>query len=232
MKNIPDKTIDMILTDLPYGMTNCRWDREIPFEPLWEQYLRIIKDRGAICLFGMQPFTARIIQSRPKLFRYCWYWRKNIATNFASSKFQPLRCIEEICVFYKKAPKYNPQGVAVLDTPVKCCGKSKPTHGDSVYHGLGRDTLRTVEHYPKNLIEFKKERGFHPTQKPVALLEYLIRTYTDRGELVLDSCMGSGSTAIAAIRAGRSFIGFETDAKYYSAALERIQTEYVNNKFM
>ena len=224
MAMYPNRSIDMILSDLPYGITDCRWDSLLPFNKLWKQYLRIIKDNGAIVLTACQPFTTRLISSQPKIFRYCWYWYKNMVTGFAFAKHQPLRCIEEVCVFYKHAPTYNPQGIIVLDKPIKCRGKPIPKHGDSVYRmdgSLGKDTETCIVHYPRQLLEIKCERGLHPTQKPVALFEYLIRTYTNPGELVLDSCMGSGTTAVACIRSGRKYTGFETDPEYYKTAIER-----------
>ncbi len=225
MNRLPDHSVDMILTDLPYGITGCRWDSLLPFDQLWAQYLRVIKDRGAICLTSAQPFTTKLISSQPKLFRYCWYWYKNMPTGFTFAKYQPLRCIEEVCVFYKHAPVYNPQGIIVLDKPIKNRAKHNPAHGDSVYHtdSLGKDIETYIIHYPRQLLEVKCERGLHPTQKPVALFEYLIRTYTNPGELVLDSCMGSGTTAVACIRSGRKYTGFEMDHTYYHIATERIK---------
>lgn len=225
MNMYPDHSIDMILTDLPYGVTDCRWDSLIPFPALWNQYLRIIKDSGAIVLTACQPFTTRLISSQQKLFRYCWYWSKNMATGFTFAKKQPLRCIEEVCVFYKHMPTYNPQGIIVLDKPIKNRGKHVPAHGDSFYGtrgSLSHDTETWVIHYPRQLLEVKCERGLHPTQKPVALFEYMIRTYTNPGELVLDACMGSGTTAVACIRSGRNFTGFETDPQHYQTSIQRI----------
>ena len=227
MTMYPDKSIDMILSDLPYGITDCYWDSLLPFPELWKQYLRIIKDNGAIVLTSAQPFTTRLISSQPRLFQYCWYWYKNIPTGFAFAKKQPLRCIKEVCVFYKHAPTYNPQGIIVLDKPVHRRGKHQTARGDSAYKmdgSLSHDTETRIVHYPRQLLEIKCERGLHPTQKPVALFEYLIRTYTNPGELVLDSCMGSGTTAVACIRSGRKYTGFEMDKKYYQAALKRINT--------
>lgn len=226
MNMYPDRSVDMILCDLPYGITNCRWDCMIPFPNLWRQYLRVIKDNGAIVLTGAQPFTTRLIGSQPRLFRYCWYWYKNMATGFAFAKHQPLRCVEEICVFYKHAPTYNPQGIILLDRPIRRRGKAIPAHGDSVYRtdgSLSHDTETRVTHYPRQLLKIKCERGLHPTQKPVELFEYMIRTYTNPGELVLDNCMGSGTTAVACIQSGRNFTGFETDGKFYQTAVQRIE---------
>lgn len=225
MNMYPDKSIDMILCDLPYGMTGCRWDSIIPFDLLWNQYCRIIKDNGAIVLTATQPFTTKLIGSSPKMFRYCWYWYKNQPTGFANSKKQPLRCIEDVCVFYKHQPTYNPQGIIVLDKPIKNHGKHPPAHGDSVYKmdgSLFHDTETCIVHYPRQLLEVKCERGLHPTQKPAALFEYLIRTYTNPGGLVLDTCMGSGTTAVACINSGRNYTGFEMDPKYYEISNCRI----------
>jgi site-specific DNA-methyltransferase (adenine-specific) len=226
MSMYPDHSIDMILTDLPYGVTDCRWDSLIPFPDLWRQYLRVIKDNGAIVLTAAQPFTTRLISSQPKLFRYCWYWYKNMATGFTFAKHQPLRCVEEICVFYKRAPTYNPQGVILLDRPIRRRGKAIPAHGDSIYRmdgSLAHDTETRVTHYPRQLLKVKCERGLHPTQKPVELFEYMIRTYTNPGELVLDSCMGSGTTAAACAQSGRNYTGFEKDPAYFKCATERAE---------
>ena len=227
MSMYPDHSIDMILSDWPYGITDCRWDSLLPFNEIWKQNLRIIKDNGAIVLTAAQPFTTQLISSQPKLFRYCWYWHKNMSTGFTFAKHQPLRCIEEVCVFYKHAPTYNPQGIIVLDKPIKNHGKSDPGRGNCVYHSdsLCKDTETYIVHYPKQLLEIKCERGLHPTQKPVALFEYMIRTYTNPGELVLDNCMGSGTTAVACIRSGRKYTGFEMDPKYYAVAEKRISSE-------
>ena len=228
MSMYPDHSIDMILCDLPYGITGCRWDSLIPFPELWHQYFRIIRDNGAIVLTACQPFTTRLISSQSKLFRYCWYWHKNMPTGFANAKKQPLRCMEEVCVFYKHLPTYNPQGIIVLDKPIKNRGKHLPAHGDSVYQmdgSLAHDTETCIVHYPRQLLEVKCERGLHPTQKPVALFEYMIRTYTNPGELVLDNCMGSGTTAVACIRSGRGFTGFEMDPQHYQTAGRRIEYE-------
>jgi len=224
MQRINDKSIDLILTDLPFGVTACKWDNIIPFPSMWEQYNRIIKDNGAIVLFAIQPFTTKLINSNMKNFRYCWYWKKNNKTGFASSKYQPLRCIEDICVFYKKAPKYNPQGLKKLEKPY-----IKKRQTGSVYDSgsLSKKTVRKYTNYPVHLLQFNNEainhkERFHPTQKPLALCEYLIKTYTDAGEIVLDSCAGSGTTLLAAKRTGRQYIGFETDPSYYEIALKRL----------
>ena len=221
----PDHSIDMILCDLPYGITDCRWDSLIPFPDLWRHYLRVIKDNGAIVLTASQPFTTKLISSQSRLFRYCWYWNKNMATGFTFAKHQPLRCVEEVCVFYKHAPTYNPQGLIILDKPILKRGKKIPPHGDSIYRkdgSLSKDTETRITHYPRQVLEIRCERGLHPTQKPVALFEYLIRTYTNPGDLVLDNCMGSGTTAVACIQSGRNYTGFETNPQYFHVAENRI----------
>lgn len=222
MMKIPDKSIDLILCDLPYGITDCKWDTVIPFPELWEQYRRVIKDNGAMVLFSAQPFTTALIQSNIKDFRYCWYWLKQQVTGFAYARYQPMRRVEDICVFYRKKPTYNPQGlIAISDQRVKKTKDRKP----GVYSvPKNYEYIPRFTNWPKNVLEFGSERGLHPTQKPVALLEYLIRTYTNEGETVLDNCMGSGSTGVAAKRTGRHFIGIELSEHYFNIAKQRIKT--------
>ena len=207
---------------MPYGTTACKWDSVIPFEPLWEQYNRLIKENGAIVLFSAQPFTTKLIQSNIKNFRYCWYWKKNNVTGGQFAKVQPMRCIEDICVFYRKKPTYNPQGLKRLDNLRIHKGNTKT----KVYKWRGTNSIQEYTNYPNHLIEVKTDvtnkNRLHPTQKPVKLLEYLIRTYTNEGETVLDNCMGSGSTGIAAVNTNREFIGIELDSKYYDIAEQRI----------
>jgi site-specific DNA-methyltransferase (adenine-specific) len=222
MKNIPDKSVDMILCDLPYGTTNCKWDTIIPFKELWEQYNRVIKADGAIVLFSAQPFTTKLITSNFKQFRYCWYWLKNQATGFTFAKYQPMRKVEDIVVFYNIKPTYNPQGLRVLENAKP--KKKKAPARESIYkmNTLLKEYTPKFTNYPKNVLEFNTERGLHPTQKPVLLLEYLIKTYSNEGEIVLDNCMGSGSTGVACVNTGRKFIGIELDIKYFDIAKERI----------
>jgi site-specific DNA-methyltransferase (adenine-specific) len=215
MKDIPDKSIDMILCDLPYGTTACKWDSIIPFEPLWEQYERIIKDNGAIVLFGSEPFTSFLVMSNLKMFKYCWYWKKNNHSNPFLAKTQPLRIVEDILVFYKKLPTYNRNTQATNKISRSCNSQNYGGRESVVY-------TQTETGYPKNLLEFNSETGLHPTQKPVALLEYLIKTYTNEGETVLDNCMGSGTTAVACINTNRNFIGIELDPEYFKIAEKRI----------
>lgn len=222
MSNIPEKSVDLILCDLPYGTTACKWDSIIPFEPLWKQYNRIIKENGAIVLFAAQPFTTKLIHSNFKDFRYCWYWKKRNVTGFSYARYQPMRCIEDICVFYKKMPKYKPQGLVKLEKPRVRNGKKR---NDGVYdsESLSNPHKSFFTNFPKHLIEFPKDaNNVHPTQKPVALLEYLIKTYTSAGDTVLDNCMGSGSTGVACVNTKRKFIGIEKDNKYFETAKQRI----------
>ena len=182
MKDIPDKTVDMILCDLPYGTTDCKWDCIIPFEDLWNQYNRVAKDNAAIVLFSAQPFTTKLIHSNIKNYRYNWYWKKNNKTGHTFAKYQPMRQIEDICVFYKKMPVYNPQGVIELENPKI---RKKKACEDAVYKIDKKDSISITrfKNYPSNILEFKnktdRSKRFHPTEKPVSLLEYLINTYTN-----------------------------------------------------
>lgn len=212
----------------PYGVTAAVWDKIIDFEKLWEQYNRIIKDNGTIVLFAIQPFTTKVIQSNLKDFRYCWYWKKNYSTGFTYARYQPMRLIEDICVFYKNFPTYNPQGLKKVENPVKRKGKNSVLYD----HSLNNDYETKYTNYPRHLLEFKgvnyKERT-HPTQKPLKLLEYLIKTYTNENDVVLDNCMGTGNTGIACVNTGRDFIGFELDKVYYRIAEKRIYERSVSN---
>jgi site-specific DNA-methyltransferase (adenine-specific) len=222
MKKINDESIDMILCDLPYGTTACKWDIVIPFEPLWEQYERIIKDNGAIVLTASQPFTTKLIDSNIELFRYCWVWNKKISGNPLLAKHQPLKVHEDICVFSKKRHNYYPQ--------MRKGKMRKKGGGRSKLFDMEMNAKYSDEYYPISIIEFSNaKRGVHPTQKPVALFEYLIKTYTNEGETVLDNCMGSGTTAIACLNTNRQYIGFENDKKYFDLANERINT-YLKEK--
>lgn len=219
MKQIPDHSVDMILCDLPYGTTSCKWDTVIPFEPLWEQYNRIIKNNGAIVLFGTEPFSTELRHSNLKMFRYDWIWNKNRFVNFAAAKKQALKIHEIISVFYKKQCIYNPQGVIAINKTTRQGAVTSDIIGKQKRK---REYQQTMTNYPRSIIEFKSELGLHPTQKPVALLEYLVKTYTNPGDLVLDNCMGSGSTGVACVNTGRDFIGIELDPDYFRTAKERI----------
>jgi len=220
MKDIPDKSIDMILCDLPYGTTACKWDVVIPFEPLWEQYKRVIKDRGAIVLFGSEPFSSYLRMSNIKQFKYDWIWDKKKGGNPLLSKIQPIKVTETISVFHSGIyyPIMTPR-----DKP-KSRGSNKGFLSETTNNAFTEDKTYT-EYYPKNIIEVSNAsqvNKLHPTQKPVALLEYLIKTYTIEGETVLDNCMGSGSTGVACINTKRNFIGIEKDDKYFEIAKSRI----------
>ena len=224
MKEIPDGSIDMILCDLPYGTTKCKWDTIIPFEPLWEQYERVIKENGAIVLTARQPFTSLLILSNLKIFRQTWVWDKVISTNFMNARKMHMQGFEDIVVFYKKLPTYNPQmeeGIPYKDkrnipyrTKTEALGSRAPYLPQN----------NKGERYPRGIIRISARNNspLHPTQKPVALFEYLIKTYTNEGEVVLDNCIGSGTTAIACINTGRNYIGIELDEHYVEIARRRI----------
>ncbi|MGE6515209.1 DNA-methyltransferase [Lysinibacillus sphaericus] len=224
MKYIPDKSVDLILADLPYGTTNCKWDSIIPFELLWEQYERIIKDNGAVVLTASQPFTSKLVMSNPKLFRYEWIWKKgNHVTGFPNANRMPLKNHENVCVFYKKLPTYNPQGVEYVKPKVvirnspqmKVLGNSNET--------LNKPHVIKKKNFPKSVVDFPRDSGtFHPTQKPVSLFEYLIQTYTNEGDTVLDNCMGGFTTAVACDNNNRPWIGFELEPEYCEKGQERI----------
>ena len=224
MKLIPSGSIDAIITDPPYGTTQCKWDSVIPFKPMWEQLSRIIKPNGAILLFGSEPFSSALRMSNIKNYKYDWVWEKSKATNFLNAKKQPLRAKENILVFYKKQPTYNPQM-----TKGKSYNKGirKKQTKDDVYGSFNQTEVKSEgNRYPRDVLYFKtaetEGKTFHKTQKPVKLMEYLIKTYTNENETVLDFTMGSGSTGVAAKNLNRSFIGIEMDNKYFEIAKERI----------
>ncbi len=230
MNDIPDKSIDMILCDLPYGTTACKWDVVIPFEPLWEQYKRIIKDRGAIVLFASQPFASALVMSNIEWFKYEWVWDKVVGSNFVNSKRMPLKANENILVFYNKQPTYNPIMEDREKKNERKSGKSKIK--ENRINGVPQIVTDTTSKpkYPINIIrvnrlnkELNSKYVIHPTQKPIQLLEYLIKTYTIEGETVLDNTMGSGSTGISCLNTNRNFIGIEKDDKYFEVAKKRIE---------
>lgn len=217
---IEDKSIDMILCDLPYGTTACKWDTIIPFKPLWREYERIIKDNGAIVLTGSQPFTSTLVMSNPKMFRYEWIWEKDQAPNFLMAHKQPLKKHENICIFSKNQTVYNPQMMG----NEKRIQRRAPDEITEVYGGkLSRDSL-SVYHgrFPNSIIKFNRERGLHPTQKPVKLFEYLIKTYTNEGDLVLDNCAGSGTTGVACEITNRNSILIEKEPNYCDIIRNRL----------
>ena len=234
MKEIPDGSVDLILTDPPYGTTACKWDSVIPLEPMWEQLKRIIKPNGAIVMTASQPFTTILIHSNLKMFKYCWYWKKSKPNGWQHSKNRPMTAIEEVCVFSKsptghisqlgdRRMMYIPQGVS-------CAGVKTVKE---VWHGrsMGARPNQIGKQYeaqtgfPNNVLEYNNVTGkkaVHPTQKPVALMEYLIKTYTNEGETVLDFTMGSGTTGVACKNLNRKFIGIEKDETYFKIAQDRI----------
>lgn len=219
MREIPDKSIDMILCDLPYGTTANKWDSVLPFAPMWENYERTIKDNGAIVLFAQCPFDKMLGMSNKKMLRYEWIWQKPQGTNFLSAKKMPLKKHENILVFYKKSPTYNPQMMAGKPYTRGKSSHYSTNYGQYVATGSENHGTR----YPTTVLNFKKDKErLHPTQKPVPLLEYLVKTYTNAGEIVLDNCMGVGSTPIACVNTDRRYIGFELDQDYFDIAKNRI----------
>ena len=230
MKEIPDGSVDMVMTDPPYGTTACKWDSVIPLEPMWEQLKRIIKPNGAIVMTASQPFTTALIASNMKSFCFCWVWNKCFAGNFVQAKRQPLKDHEDIVVFSKtgKQPKYNPQMIK-RDNPITKGGNKQstaiPIAQTNAANSFGTSNKVYDLKYPTSQIKFSSRvgRGLHPTQKPVALMEYLIKTYTNEGETVLDFTMGSGTTGVACVNLGRSFIGIEMDENYFNIASDRIK---------
>lgn len=229
MKDIPDGSIDMILCDLPYGTTKCSWDVLIPFEPLWEQYNRVIKDNGVICLFGQEPFSSFLRVSNINNYKYDIYWEKERLTNINQVKKRVGKTIETISIFYKKQCTYNPQMIKYNGQP-----RTNKVKNGKMGVLTDQQEKKVIEYkdtgwrYPTQVWKFQRDcltSNLHPTQKPVALLEYLIKTYTNDGETVLDNCMGSGSTGVACIHTNRNFIGMELDKNYFDIAKERIEKE-------
>lgn len=224
MKDIEDKSVDMILCDLPYGTTACKWDVIIPFEPLWEQYKRVIKDKGAIVLTASQPFTSLLIINNLDLYRHQWVWNKNNSAGFVTAKIRPFAICEDILVFGLSGVNYYPQ---MIERGKK---RMKGGYSKSDNYNIEPSKSKSNVYYPKNLIEFSNASQvdkIHPTQKPVALFEYLIKTYTNENETVFDNCSGSGTTAIACIRTNRNYICIEKDKTYYDKATKRIEKEKI-----
>jgi site-specific DNA-methyltransferase (adenine-specific) len=229
MKHLDDESVDMILCDLPYGTTACKWDSIIPFESLWQNYERIIKPNGAIVLTASQPFTTKLITSKIELFRYEWIWEKTQATGHLDAKRRPMKAHENVCVFYKKQPTYNYQktyGHARKVSTAKHKQNTK-TNQTEIYGRYDNFTdYDTTERYPRSVLTFASDKqriSLHPTQKPVALFEYFIKTYTNEGELVLDNCAGSCTTAIACMNTNRNWICIEKEDKYFLSAKQRIE---------
>ncbi len=222
MKRIESGSVDMILTDLPYGTTDCYFDKRIPFEPMWEQFNRVTKRNAAICLFSQMPFGVELIMSNRKMFRYEWIWEKSRGVGFLNAKKMPLRCHENILVFYAALPTYNPQFRE--GKPYKVARRA--SFSLNYKHQIQTTQNNDGEHYYPRDVQYcaslVRTGMLHPQQKPTALLEYLIKTYTNAGETVLDATMGSCSTGVAAINTDRNFIGFETDEKFFNIAQKRI----------
>lgn len=227
MKDIPDESIDMILCDLPYGSTKMQWDSIIPFDNLWKQYERIITDNGIIALFSSGNFTIDLINSNLKIYKYKLIWKKNVPTGMSSAKYRPMNYYEEICIFSKNKGTYNPQMKPRVGKHKECynynhyCGASNHVNYNKIKYKYDPNWVQ-----PSNILEFdvvpNRKGKLHPTQKPIPLLEYLIKTYTNEEDLVLDNCMGSGSTGVACVNTNRNFIGMELDKKYFEIAKDRI----------
>ena len=233
MAEIPDGSVDMILADLPYGTTACKWDNVIPFEPLWKHYWRVLKPNGAVVLFGSEPFSSHLRMSQIKHYKYDWVWQKNRSSSVSLAKYQPLRFSENVSVFYRETCAYYP----IKELRTDKTGRMRYAHQHKTWRNSSENITDLREtgyshteqmRYPSNIQSFDcipnnaKSGKYHPTQKPVALLEYLIKTYTLEGETVLDNTMGSGSTGVAAINLKRKFIGIEQDDKYFAIAQKRI----------
>ena len=236
MKLIPDKSIDMILCDLPYGTTQNKWDIVIPFESLWEQYERIIKDKGVIALFSSQPFTTDLINSNRKLYRYEIIWDKEFGTDFQFANKKPMKAHENIQIFYKKQPTYNPQKIK-RDKPLDTSGWKMDKRNQSHDNFHSKENIKQKYEYknPTTVIRYNMAKGecnnskrVHPTQKPLYLIEWLIKTYSNENEIILDNCMGSGTTAVAALNTKRKYIGFETEPEYIEKANKRLDNLMLN----
>lgn len=222
MKDIPDQSVDAVICDLPYGTTRNSWDSVIPMDELWAEYRRVAKETAAIVLFGQQPFTSMLVASNPDMFRYEWIWRKEQATGHLNANRAPLKIHENILVFYRTQPTYNPQFTEGTPYTARRTSLRSTNYGRQ----RGTTTVSDGRRYPVDIIDCDRDTdGFHPTQKPVDLLRYLVRTYTDKGGVILDNCIGSGTTAVACIREGRHFVGFETNQEYYEHACRRIRAE-------
>lgn len=223
MEGIPDGSVDLILCDLPYGITRNKWDSVIPFDDLWREYSRICT--GAIVLTASQPFTSSLVMSRADWFRYAWVWEKSAATGHLNAKRMPMKLHEDVLVFSKKTAPYNPQGLVPFNKVTRR-GNNGTNFGAS-----GSENFQEFTNYPRSILRFPNvPKPVHPTQKPVALMEYLIKTYTNEGGVVMDNCMGSGTTGVACINTNRRFIGIEKDEKYFEIASNRINEALSNHE--
>ena len=234
MKLIPDKSIDAIICDLPYGTTACKWDTIIPFEPLWEQYERIIKDNGAIVLTASQPFTSALVMSNPKLFKYEWIWEKNVASNFMQYKFMVAKKHENVLIFAKGKTKYNPimedkSELSIQRMKYKFKNRKQSEHYKTDISEDRSD--RQEKMYPTSVKKFNREVGLHPTQKPISLMEYFVLTYSDENDIILDNTFGSCTTGIACINTNRNFIGIENNMDYFNISLKRVEEKRKEKDF-
>ncbi len=219
MLDIPDGSVDMVMSDPPYGSTQCKWDAIIPLEPMWEQLKRVLKPGGVVVMTAQQPFTASLVASNFKWFKHTWVWIKEAGTGHLNAKKYPLKNHEDVCVFCETVPTYNPR--MRPGKPYTC--KQGKTKSENYGKQTGAVTVNKGNRYPLTTLEFARDKPkVHPTQKPVALMQYLVQTYTNQGDTVLDFCMGSGSTGVAAQSLRRKFIGIERDEKYYEIAKDRI----------
>lgn len=232
MKNLAEGSISLVLSDLPYGTTaRNEWDRKIPLEPLWKEWLRVLKPNGVIALWSQMPFSAELVMSNPKLFRYEWIIEKTNATGFLNSKKMPLKAHENILIFYRSLPTYNPQ---ITHNHKRKTSTVKHKQNSKLSNNYGKYTLTTydsTDRYPRDVLTFKWDKQksrLHPTQKPVESCEYMIKTYTNPGETVLDCCMGSGTTGVAALNTGRDFVGIELSQEYFNIAKQRIESVGTN----
>lgn len=221
MKDIPDKSVDMILCDLPYGSTRNSWDSIVPLDKLWEEYKRLRKNNAACIFTASQPFSSLLGCSNISELKYSWIWQKNNATGHLNARKMPMKDYEDVLVFYNKPPTYNPQNLVASSQKIK----KKNYSQTGSYGNFEGEYIQSHTNYPKLIQQFSydKERGFHPTQKPIALCEYLIKTYTNEGDLILDNCAGSGSTLVAAKNLNRQYIGIEKEEKYFNICKERLK---------
>lgn len=221
MKRMPDNFVDLVLTDLPYGSTACTWDTIIPFDALWEQWNRVVKKDGAIVLTASQPFTSLVVNSNIKAYKHHWIWQKERGTGFQVAKYRPMMKTEDVIVFCRGKLTYNPQ-MTKRDKPLKYRYPKVQSRSNPLASYSDKVVIST-EKYPENILSFKTERGLHPTQKPVAFFEYLIKTYSNEGDVVMDNCMGSGTTAVASQNLNRNYIGSEISKEYCDIAEQRLR---------